>query len=209
MGVFGFLKGNNAAKEEEKQQKQEELKKVIESYKNNITIENMAIAFSCPFRSDFTEGSDLRLFEFGAVEGKNLEKFKKVIFRDFDVMDADSLDSTLSDWESSLEEENDLETTIFIHSVYLYIITSAVELGYVDIKDYTQQVKLGLKVIALNEEVTSWKRFGQLFVDGDYINDRAFHKRVFNEHCENLANSETSPWGVFEWKKVIQFIESL
>lgn len=208
MSLFGFLKGNKET-EEEKQKRQEELKAVIDANKNNITLAHMAIAFSCPFRSDFSEGSDLRLFEFGTIEGKNLEKFKKVIFRDFDVEDAESLNSTLSDWESSLEDENDLETTIFIHSVYLYIITSAVELGYVKLEDYAEQVKSALKVIALNDEVTSWNRFGELFVEGDYINDRDFQKRVFKDHCETLANSQNSPWGAFDWDKVVEFVGNL
>ncbi len=208
MSLFGFLKGNKET-EEEKQKRQEELKAVIDAHKNNITLAHMAIAFSCPFRSDFSEGSDLRLFEFGTIEGKNLEKFKKVIFRDFDVEDAESLNSTLSDWESSLEDENDLETTIFIHSVYLYIITSAVELGYVKLEDYAEQVKSALKVIALNDEVTSWNRFGELFVEGDYINDRDFQKRVFKDHCETLANSQNSPWGAFDWDKVVEFVGNL
>ncbi len=209
MGLFDFLTGSKKETEEEKRDREQQLKNTIEAHKKKLTLENIAIAFSCPFRSDFSNGSELRLFEFGKIENKDLERFKKVIFRDFDIEDFESLKNTLSDWEESLAEENDLATTVFINSVYLYIITSAIELGYASTYDLEKQIKSSLKVIALNEDVTSWKRFGELFVEGDYINSRDYQKRVFGDHCEELANSELSPWGAFEWKKVEEFILQL
>ncbi len=204
--LFGFLKGNN----EQAISNEQNMKTKIENHKENITLENIAIAFSCPFRSDFSEGSDLRLFEFGTIEGKNLEKFKKVINRDFDVVDAETLESALEEWEqSALDEENDLETKVFCNSVYLYIITSAVELGYVNISDYEYEIIRSLKEIILNGEVESWKHFGELFVEGDYINTRDFQKESYKRKCEELATKETSPWFVFEWNSVVDFISKL
>ena len=163
-------------------------------------LENMAIALSCPFREVLSEGSFLRLFQFGKMKETEKKSFQKLLYRDFEIHDQESLDLGLEKM-NYLVESNPESNAVFQAAMHLYMITSAVDLGFISFADYEEECKRWIREIVKDENIASWEDFAKEFMDGECVNN-ALGKKLLRKSIEKLLREKESPWLVFPWESM-------
>lgn len=207
--MFGFLKELKDAVKEGIEEAKEEL--ALEKEAENIianqiasletpSIENIAIALSCPFRSALTSGSDLRLFNFNQMTDTEKEDFKKLLYRDFKIEDEDTMNVALQELDAIIED-NSMPRTIFLAAMHIYILTSSAEVGFISFEDYKELCIRYIKEITSNTTITSWKDFADQFMEGECINN-VIGRQVLKSNIRLLLSEQNSPWVIFPWEKI-------
>lgn len=190
-----------------------------------LTLEKHALAFACPFREIMIDSSDSgfspHLYGFGYLSDKEKNSLKGLLIRDFDITDGKTalvaVGSLIGPWTGQDEEETQeqaealepfrsVEYMTFSCSTALYILTSAIELGYLDQKE-EEGVMRSLVVAILDLELTSWKDFGDMFTAGEKIVgiNNPVGRKFFKMSIKRLLNDEKSPWVNLPWENVGNF----
>lgn len=205
--MFQFLKeikqaimeGLEEAKEEirheEAERKKEDDKRKEEKeaiYSEPLSLEKLALALSCPMREILIPGDSARLFKFFALSDDDKKGAEKILKRDFDICDGESL-------AGSVLEFQEFEKSVFINSILLYQITSGVDLGYASFDDYREECEQLIREIVENDSVNSWEDFSREFSDGDVIN-HAIGKKFISKASNKLLKVEDSPWTRYRWE---------
>ena len=146
------------------------------------TVENLALALSCPFRSVLTSGFPIRLMEFGRLADDEMRRLRKLLKRDFGIRDA-------ADVSSVLEE-----------------LASAVDVGYLPFCKVEHLCREKINFISTN--VVSWQQFGLLFMEGECINN-AIGRRFLKKSIRSLLVEESSPWCIFPWESISKALDSV
>ena len=184
----GIAEANEELAEEKKQEEEQE-KQILSL--GNPSVENIAIAFSCPFRDVLTKGTVLRLFNFGMLSEDEKESFKSILYRDFKIKDAYSVKEALDSISESVDGENDVHA-VFLLAIKIYMITSSVEVGFISFADYEKCCK---------DNVYSWESFGKAFMDGECINN-ILGRQVLKSSIRRLLTDKISPWIIFSWEQI-------
>lgn len=171
------------------------------------SFENIVLALSCPFRKVLTVGDDLRLFTFGQMTKKEMDDFKKIMFRDFNVLDEESMKSALKEMDRMLCIDG-VSNDVFRLAIQLYIITSSADAGFINLKDYEDECKQNMKEIVLNQDLHSWEDFAEKFMEGECIN-KAFGRKIIHSNIKKLLTEEDSPWVIFPWNKIAWEVKKL
>ncbi|WP_244148570.1 DUF1266 domain-containing protein [Prevotella fusca] len=208
--IESFKEGIEEGKAELKAEEQAEYEAVeglISKFKEqgNPTLENLFLALSCPFRSVLTLGEPIRLMEFGHLEEKEVESLKKLLKRDFGIKDAADVSNVLEELEDAHDEEDNLARSIFLSGLNLYILTSAVEVGYItfeEIEDFCNE-----EVSFISSHVDSWQQFGELFMKGECINN-AIGRLFLKKNIQLLLKKKTSPWCIFSWESISNVLKT-
>lgn len=199
-----FVEGYNEVKQEledEEMQETQEDKIFIEV----PSLENLAIAFSCPFRDVLISGELRRLFYFDTLNEKDKNEAQKLIKRDFDIVDEGSLKDSLNDWNELLPSD---EHIVFFSSICLYQITTSVDIGYVKFEDYQDVCKRFIKDILMRDNVLSWQSFADEFASGDTINN-VLGKKIIKRSIKSLLQDEDSPWNQIKWEDIKVTLDEL
>lgn len=202
----GITEGK-AELEAEKQAEYEAVEGLISKFKEqgNPTLENLFLALSCPFRSVLTLGEPIRLMEFGHLEEKEVESLRKLLKRDFGIKDAADVSNVLEELEDAHDEEDNLARSVFLSGLNLYILTSAVEVGYItfeEIEDFCNE-----EVSFISSHVDSWQQFGELFMKGECINN-AIGRLFLKKNIQLLLKKKTSPWCIFSWESISNVLDT-
>ncbi len=208
--IESFKEGIEEGKAELKAEEQAEYEAVeglISKFKEqgNPTLENLFLALSCPFRSVLTLGEPIRLMEFGHLEEKEVESLKKLLKRDFGIKDAADVSNVLEELEDAHDEEDNLARSVFLSGLNLYILTSAVEVGYItfeEIEDFCNE-----EVSFISSHVDSWQQFGELFMKGECINN-AIGRLFLKKNIQLLLKKKTSPWCIFSWESISNVLKT-
>ena len=208
--IESFKEGVTEGKAEleaEKQAEYEAVHGLISKFKEqgNPTLENLFLALSCPFRSVLTLGEPIRLMEFGHLEEKEVESLKKLLKRDFGIKDAADVSNVLEELEDAHDEEDNLARSVFLSGLNLYILTSAVEVGYItfeEIEDFCNE-----EVSFISSHVDSWQQFGELFMKGECINN-AIGRLFLKKNIQLLLKKKTSPWCIFSWESISNVLDA-
>lgn len=163
------------------------------------TVENLALALSCPFRSVLTSGVPLRLMEFGHLGGSEVESLRKLLRRDFGLDDAAGVSNALDALEEAHDEEGNLARSVFLAGIDLYVLTSAVEVGYLSFHEVEALCRDKINFISIHAD--SWRQFGQLFMEGECINN-FIGRRFLKKSVQSLLEEDTSPWRIFSWESI-------
>lgn len=193
----GIAEANEELAEEKKQEEEQE-KQILSL--GNPSVENIAIAFSCPFRDVLTKGTVLRLFNFGMLSEDEKESFKSILYRDFKIKDAYSVKEALDSISESVDGENDVHA-VFLLAIKIYMITSSVEVGFISFADYEKCCKEYIRSIVCNDNVYSWESFGKAFMDGECINN-ILGRQVLKSSIRRLLTDKISPWIIFSWEQI-------
>ncbi|WP_455063374.1 hypothetical protein [Prevotella fusca] len=208
--IESFKEGIEEGKAELKAEEQAEYEAVeglISKFKEqgNPTLENLFLALSCPFRSVLTLGEPIRLMEFGHLEEKEVESLRKLLKRDFGIKDAADVSNVLEELEDAHDEEDNLARSVFLSGLNLYILTSAVEVGYItfeEIEDFCNE-----EVSFISSHVDSWQQFGELFMKGECINN-AIGRLFLKKNIQLLLKKKTSPWCIFSWESISNVLDA-
>lgn len=208
--IESFKEGIEEGKAELKAEEQAEYEAVeglISKFKEqgNPTLENLFLALSCPFRSVLTLGEPIRLMEFGHLEEKEVESLRKLLKRDFGIKDATDVSNVLEELEDAHAEEHNLARSVFLSGLNLYILTSAVEVGYItfeEIEDFCNE-----EVSFISSHVDSWQQFGELFMKGECINN-AIGRLFLKKNIQLLLKKKTSPWCIFSWESISNVLDA-
>lgn len=208
--IESFKEGIEEGKAELKAEEQAEYEAVeglISKFKEqgNPTLENLFLALSCPFRSVLTLGEPIRLMEFGHLEEKEVESLRKLLKRDFGIKDAADVSNVLEELEDAHDEEDNLARSVFLLGLNLYILTSAVEVGYItfeEIEDFCNE-----EVSFISSHVDSWQQFGELFMKGECINN-AIGRLFLKKNIQLLLKKKTSPWCIFSWESISNVLDA-
>lgn len=208
--IESFKEGIEEGKAELKAEEQAEYEAVeglISKFKEqgNPTLENLFLALSCPFRSVLTLGEPIRLMEFGHLEEKEVESLRKLLKRDFGIKDAADVSNVLEELEDAHDKEDNLARSVFLSGLNLYILTSAVEVGYItfeEIEDFCNE-----EVSFISSHVDSWQQFGELFMEGECINN-AIGRLFLKKNIQLLLKKKTSPWCIFSWESISNVLKT-
>lgn len=208
--IESFKEGIEEGKAELKAEEQAEYEAVeglISKFKEqgNPTLENLFLALSCPFRSVLTLGEPIRLMEFGHLEEKEVKSLRKLLKRDFGIKDAADVSNVLEELEDAHDEEDNLARSVFLSGLNLYILTSAVEVGYItfeEIEDFCNE-----EVSFISSHVDSWQQFGELFMKGECINN-AIGRLFLKKNIQLLLKKKTSPWCIFSWENISNVLDT-
>ena len=170
------------------------------------TVENLALALSCPFRSVLTSGFPIRLMEFGRLADDEMRRLRKLLKRDFGIRDAADVSSVLEELEEAHDEEDNLPRSIFLAGLNLYILTSAVDVGYLPFCKVEPLCREKINFISTN--VVSWQQFGLLFMEGECINN-VIGRRFLKKSIRSLLVEESSPWCIFPWESISKALDSV
>ncbi len=202
--IESFKEGIKESKAELKAEEQAEYQAVHEliskfKQQGKPTLENLSLALSCPFRSVLTSGEPIRLMEFGQLKEKEVESLRKLLKRDFEIKDATDVFNVLEELEDAHDEEDNLSRSVFLSGLNLYILTSSVEVGYIAFEEIEELCREEISFIS--SHVDSWQQFGELFMEGECINNAA--GRLFlKKNIQLLLKEETSPWYIFSWESI-------
>lgn len=231
--MFKFIKelwgslteGINEGIEEAKREKlaKDGLKESL--IRSPLTLEKHAIAFACPFReimiNSLDSGFSAHLYGFGHLSDKEKDSLKSLLIRDFGITDGKTalvaIGSLIGPWTDQDKEETQeqaealeafrsVEYVTFSCSTSFYILTSAIELGYLDQKE-EEGVMESLANAILDLDLNSWEDFGNMFMAGEKIvgiNNPA-GRRFFKTSIKRLLNDEKSPWVNMPWENVGNF----
>lgn len=120
----GVAEAREELRQEEEERKKEEANRAAEReriYSEPLSLEKLALAFSCPMREILIPGDSIRLFQFFALSEGDQKVAGKMLKRDFEIQDRESLA------RSVLEFQELDEKSVFICSILLYQITAAVD----------------------------------------------------------------------------------
>lgn len=199
----GVAEAREELRQEEEERKKEEANSAAEReriYSEPLSLEKLALAFSCPMREILIPGDSIRLFQFFALSEGDQKVAGKMLKRDFEIQDRESLA------RSVLEFQELDEKSVFICSILLYQITAAVDLGYASFEDYREECGQLIRDIAESESVNSWEDFSKEFAAGDVIN-HALGKKMISRASHKLLKGEDSPWTRYPWEKVEEFVK--
>ena len=208
--IESFKEGIEEGKAELKAEEQAEYEAVeglISKFKEQgkPTLENLSLALSCPFRSVLTSGEPIRLMEFGQLNEKGVKSLRKLLKRDFGIKDVADVSNVLEELEDAHDEEDNLARSIFLSGLNLYILTSAVEVGYItfeEIEDFCNE-----EVSFISSHVNSWQQFGELFMKGECINN-AIGRLFLKKNIQLLLKKKTSPWCIFSWESISNVLKT-
>lgn len=170
------------------------------------TIENLALALSCPFRSVLTSGVPMRLMEFGYLESGEVESLRKLLRRDFELNDGSDVSNVLDVLVEAHDEEDYMARSVFLAGLSLYILTSAVDVGYLSFHEVEPLCREKLSFISTH--VVSWQQFGLLFMEGECINN-AIGRWFLRRGVRSLLEEDVSPWRIFLWESVSKALDPM
>lgn len=197
----GLEEAKEEIRREEEKRKKEEDKQNAEReriYSAPLSLEKLALAFSCPMREILIPGDSIRLFKFFALSDDDKNAARMVLERDFDIRDRESFA------RSVLEFQELDEKSVFISSILLYQITTAVDLRYASLEEYREECKQLIQEIVERDSVNSWEEFSKEFVAGDVIN-HAIGKKIISRASNKLLQEKDSPWTRYQWEDVENF----
>lgn len=171
------------------------------------TLENVAIALSCPLRSVLTSGSELRLFRFNQLSEEERESLKKLLKRDFGITQQGDIEEVIEEWRSVHVLEGGLAERIFLASLNLYLLTSAVDVQYVDFSSVEALCERYASEILYEEDVNSWEKFANLYMEGECINN-FLGRRYLQKNIDSLLKDELSPWKLLRWEDMRGIIKT-
>lgn len=134
-----------------------------------------------------------------------MESLRKLLKRDFGIKDAADVSNVLEELEDAHDEEDNLARSVFLSGLNLYILTSAVEVGYItfeEIEDFCNE-----EVSFISSHVDSWQQFGELFMKGECINN-AIGRLFLKKNIQLLLKKKTSPWCIFSWESISNVLDT-
>lgn len=90
----GVAEAREELRQEEEERKKEEANRAAEReriYSEPLSLEKLALAFSCPMREILIPGDSIRLFQFFALSEGDQKVAGKMLKRDFEIQDRESL----------------------------------------------------------------------------------------------------------------------
>lgn len=196
-----------AAEKEEEETKEAAEKALYEALSNAVpTIEQMALALSCPYREILTDGSNLRLFAFGKLDPKEEKSFKDSLYRDFGIEDEESVEKAFKDADESFAK-SEISHEVFRPALFLYVITSSADVGYIDFSDYEELSLACIRQITNNQAIRSWEDYGRIFMEEECINN-ILGRKFLQRSIDRLQAEENSPWNIFPWDKMVEKAQS-
>ena len=164
----------------------------------------------------------LHLYTFGTsnlLTEKNIKEIKSLLKRDFDIMDnqsamnvlysilkhisieikTETINNKMKMWLTNNESEV-LSLEAFICCVSSYILTSCVDVGYIEKNDAIKILEDISKFA--KEHFSSWKDFSDKFLLGEElakINNK-FGSKIIKKYIGYLNTKKGSPWNNIEWK---------
>lgn len=208
--IESFKEGIEEGKAELKAEEQAEYEAVeglISKFKEQgkPTLENLSLALSCPFRSVLTSGEPIRLMEFGQLNEKGVKSLRKLLKRDFGIKDATDVSNVLEELEDAHAEEHNLARSVFLSGLNLYVLTSSVDVGYIAFEEIEELCREEISFIS--SHVDSWQQFGELFMEGECINN-AVGRLFLKKNMQLLLKEETSPWCIFSWESISNVLDA-
>lgn len=187
-----------------------------------FTLEKHVIAFACPFREIMITSRDSgfspHLYGFGYLNDKEKLSLKGLLIRDFNITDGKTalvaIENLIRPWTDQGKEETQeqaktlepfrsAEYMTFSCSTACYILSSAIDLNYLNQKEEDGIMKFLVGTI-LELDLGSWKNFGSMFIAGEKIvgiNNPA-GRRFFKMGLKRLLTNETSPWVTIPWNNL-------
>ncbi|WP_392563604.1 hypothetical protein RHO13_09750 [Orbus wheelerorum] len=214
MGIFKFLKeAYQEGVAEGKQELMNELKLYEEIKNNNNIMEKSAIALACPFReihvSSALANKSPHLFKTGVLTDKNIKAVKKILLRDFDIYDTQtlSINSQKFDETLNLMDENCDEyapVIVAVSSIKLHIFTASIDVGFTTWSESKVEITSCIKNILQIEDITSWQKYADYFLLGEKVLglNNSLGRKLIKTSINGLLSNDDSPWLNLNWNEL-------
>lgn len=174
-----------------------ERRKEIQAFMANLrtpTFDQIALALCAPFRQGMSYGAITRLFAYGEMGPDELADFAEAMDSAIGLTDAIQLREELDALQANAHMP-------YFAATGLFIITSAVELGFVHTEDYRAEMTAFMRTILHHPDMQDWPDLAQsIFATNEeyLIQDPNYLDSVLVE----LLRQGNSPWQVFAWDLV-------
>ena len=219
MGIFSFIKESiQAGYEEAQEEHNQEVASYLQIKDSPVTAEKRALALACPFRkvliSSKMGGFSPHLYKLGVLDEKEKESTKKLLQRDLDITDMESLHQNTMNVILQLfaELENDeagdkevlFDLLVAAASIDLYAITAGIDVGYVTWEEMSPHITMLMEVVLKQSDTHSWQQFGERFLRGERELgfNNALGRKLLESRVEWLLQDEESPWINIQWEEL-------
>lgn len=215
MGIFKFFKeAFEEGAQEAKQEHAEELA-LYEELKNSNQnkVEKTAVALACPFRelliSSNLAGKSPHLFKTGMLIEKDKQNAQKMLQRDFDINNIQTLEVNSNEFAQVLnnipkEAPEYSSIQVAISSIQLYIFTAAIDIGYITWEQAKPKIIHYINNILQIKAITSWQIFADYFTRGEETLglNNAMGRKLIKTRINWLLSNEDSPWLNLNWNQL-------